>query len=125
MIDQINHNKKKRYELRHIIEQEYRERDIEDQERAKERKNNFVKYDELMKKYDKGIRLCHQKSSISSRYRSRRWKQLSSNFQVRDLKTPGKRWNLQGPSSQSIKLMMLSFIMRYSGLYNLGRLRSC
>jgi hypothetical protein len=56
MIDQINRNKKKRYELRHVIEDEYRERDIEHQDRKKERQLNYVKFDVLMKKYDKGTK---------------------------------------------------------------------
>jgi hypothetical protein len=56
MIDQINRNKKKRYELRHVIEDEYRERDIEHQDRKKERQLNYVKFDFLMKKYDKGTK---------------------------------------------------------------------
>jgi hypothetical protein len=56
MIDQINRNKKKRYELRHVIEDEYRQRDIELQDRKKERQLNYVKFDVLMKKYDKGTK---------------------------------------------------------------------
>ena len=37
MIDQINKNKKKRFELRHVLEKEYQDRDVENQNRKYER----------------------------------------------------------------------------------------
>lgn len=55
MIDQIKRNNKKRYEMKHVLDQEYRQRDVEEQARAEERKMQRVKYDELVKNYDKGM----------------------------------------------------------------------
>ncbi|CAK62768.1 unnamed protein product (macronuclear) [Paramecium tetraurelia] len=53
MIDEINRNHKKRYEIRHVLENEYRERDLQDQLRTQDRLIKRHKYDDLIKKYDK------------------------------------------------------------------------
>lgn len=57
MIDEINKNHKKRYQVRHVLEHEYKERDIQDQQRAEARLLARHKYDDMIKKYDKGTRI--------------------------------------------------------------------
>ncbi|CAD8105820.1 unnamed protein product [Paramecium primaurelia] len=53
MIDEINRNHKKRFEIRHVLENEYREKDVQDQLRTQDRLIKRHKYDDMIKKYDK------------------------------------------------------------------------
>lgn len=46
LIDEIKKNNKKRYEVRHVLDQEYRERDVQDQLRAEDRVIHRAKYED-------------------------------------------------------------------------------
>ncbi|CAD8122531.1 unnamed protein product [Paramecium sonneborni] len=60
MIDEINRNHKKRFEIKHVLDNEYRDQDVQNQIRAQDRLIKRHKYEDMIQKYDKEFDIITQ-----------------------------------------------------------------